>query len=88
MQWQIQAGNITTNLKVKVDCALPALSVMNAVTWKCHLDDSAKGRYDMILGRYLLTELGLNFKLSDHIIKADDGIFTEYTMPMVDLGTY
>ena len=55
MQWHIKVGNITTNLKVKVDFTLPTVSATNVVTWKCHMDDSAKGRYDMILGRYLLT---------------------------------
>ena len=53
MQWQMQAGNITTNFKVKIDFTLPTLSATNVVTWKCHVYESARGRYDMILGRYL-----------------------------------
>ena len=88
IQWHTQAGNITTNLKVEVDFTLTELSVMNIVTWKCHVDESAKGRYDMILGRDLLTELGLNLKFSDHVIISNDGHFKGYTSPMVDLGTY
>ena len=52
------------------------------------MDDSAKGRYDMILGIHLLTELGLNIKFSEHVIKADDGHFKGSTTPMVDLGTH
>ena len=44
MQRHTQAGNITTNLKVKVDFTLRALSVTNVVTWKFHGDESAKGR--------------------------------------------
>ena len=48
-QWHTQAGNTTTKLKVKVDFTLPALNATNSVTWKCHVDDSAKGRYDMII---------------------------------------
>ena len=55
MQWYTQAGNITNDLKVKVYFTLPALSATNIVTWKCHVDESAKGRYNMILGRDLLT---------------------------------
>ena len=47
MQWHIQAGNITTNIKGKVDFTLPSLSVMNTMTWKCHVYDSAKARYDI-----------------------------------------
>ena len=44
MQWHTQAGNITTNIKVKVDFTLPALRATNVVTWRCHIDDSVKGR--------------------------------------------
>ena len=55
MQWKTQTGNITINHKVDVELILPALIVTNVVTWKCHVDESAKGRYDMILGRNLLT---------------------------------
>ena len=44
MKWSTQAGNITTNLKVKIYYTLPALSATNSVTWNCHLDESAKGR--------------------------------------------
>ena len=58
------------------------------MTWEYHVDDSAKGGYDVILGRDLLTELGLNLKLSEHVIEAEDGTFKGYTTPMVDLGTY
>ena len=42
----------------------------------------------MILGWELLTELILNLKLSEHVIKAYDGPFKGSTTPMVDLGTY
>ena len=55
MQWHMQAVNMTTSLKIKVDFTLTALSAMNVVMWIFHVDDSAKSRYDMILGRYLLT---------------------------------
>ena len=60
MQWNTQAGDITTNIKVNVDFTLPILSATNVVTWKFHVDDCAKGKYNMILGRDILTELGLN----------------------------
>ena len=88
MQWNTQAGNIRTNLKVKIYFNLRTLSATNVLTWRCHVDYSAKGRYDMILGQNLLTELGLNLKRSKHVIKADYGHFDGSTTPMVDLGTY
>ena len=42
----------------------------------------------MILGRNILTELGLNFKFSEHVIKDDDGPFKGSTTSVVNLGTY
>ena len=55
MQYNTQAGNITTNLKVKVDFTLSALSATDVVMCNCHVDDSTKVRYDIILGIDLLT---------------------------------
>ena len=55
MQQYMQAGNITTNLKFEVDSTLSELIAMDVVTYKCHVDDSTKGRYKMILRRYILT---------------------------------
>ena len=55
MQWHTHAMNFNTNLKVKIDLTLPTLSTTNVVTRICHADDSTKGRYDIILGQYLLT---------------------------------
>ena len=52
------------------------------------MDEYAKDRYDMILGRYLLIELVLNIKFSEHFIKVDNETFHGSTTPMVDLGTY
>ena len=42
----------------------------------------------MILGGNLLKELGLDLKLSEHVIVADYGPFKGYTIPMVDLDKY
>ena len=88
MQWYTEAGKITTYPKVKIDFALPELSATKIVTWNCHMDESAKDRYDIILSRYLLTALGLNLELYYHVIKADDVPIKGSEAPMVYLGTY
>ena len=88
MQWHTQARKITTNIKVKIDFILPELSATKIVMWNFHMDDFAKGRYDMILGRDILTALGINLKLSDHVIEACYGPFKGNTATMIDLGTY
>ena len=71
MQCHTEVGNITTNFKVKIYFTLPELSVMKTVTRNFHVDDSDKGRYDMILGIDLLIALLLNIKLYEHITEAD-----------------
>ena len=63
MQWHTQAGIISTDLKVRIDFNLPEYSVKKIMKWECHMDDFSNGRFDMILDRYLLTELVLNIKL-------------------------
>ena len=57
MQWNTQSGNVAKSMRVKIDFTLHELRVTNIVTRNCHVDESAKGRYEMILGRDLLTEL-------------------------------
>ena len=42
----------------------------------------------MMLEQGILTELGFNLKLSEHVIKADDVPFNKSTSPVVDSGTY
>ena len=52
------------------------------------MDESAKERYYIILGRYLLTAAVLNLKFPDSVIEVDDGTFKGYTEPMVDMDKY
>ena len=72
MQLHIQVGNITTNLKVRIYFTLPELSAAKIVMWNCHVGDSSKVMYGVILGLDLLTLLVLILRLSEHIIEADD----------------
>ena len=55
MKWHTQAENINTDNKVNIDFTLPALSAKNVMTQECHVDGFSKGRYNIILGRDLLT---------------------------------
>ena len=49
-----QDEKITTNIKATVYLTSPTLSTTNVVAWNFHVDDSDKGRYNMILSRDLL----------------------------------
>ena len=88
LKWHTQARDITTKLKDKKYFTLPELCATEIMTWNCHVNDSAKGRYDMILGRDILKTLGLNLKLFYYVIESDYGYFKELTPHMVDLGMY
>ena len=87
MKWHTQVGNITTNMRVKIDFTLPGFIVTKIVTCYCHVDEFSKVRYNINLGRYQLEELGLNLKWSENIIVADDGLLKVSSEAMVDLGT-
>ena len=52
-QWHTQAGNITTNIKVKIYLTLSEFSAKTIVAWNCHINGSDKGMYDMILSKYI-----------------------------------
>ena len=58
------------------------------MTWNCHMDDYAKGRYAIILRIDLLTYLALNLKFSYNDIEVYGGTFKESTATIFDLGTY
>ena len=88
IQWHKQANNITTNIKVKIDFTLPKISATKIVTWDFHVDESDKGRCYTILGRDILTALGLNLEFSKYFIKEYYGPLKGSMAPMVDLGTY
>ena len=62
MKWHTQTGNITTNMKVKIYLTLLEFSTTKIVTWECHMYESTKVRYNMILGIYVLKALRLIFK--------------------------
>ena len=48
MQCNTQSSIITTNIKVKIYFNLPEIRATKNVTWNCHVDETAKGRYDII----------------------------------------
>ena len=42
----------------------------------------------MILGRYLLTNLGLDFRISEHATAGGDRSYEGFMAPMVNMSTY
>ena len=73
--------------KANIDFCLPELSATKIVLWKCHIDNKNNSRYDMILGRYLLTALGLDVKFSKFFI-GGEWPYEGGLAPMVYLSNY
>ena len=48
--------------------SLTAIFAIKMVTWKFNVDETTNGRYDMIIGIYLLNKLGLGLKFSNDVI--------------------
>ena len=86
--WETQSGKFTKSKKVNVEFYLPEFGATKIVTWKCHIAKSKNSMYDMILGRYLLTTLGLDIKLSENIILGGNGTFKGCSAPMVYFSTH
>ena len=55
------------------------------VTWECHIDEFDIDRYDMILGRDLITARGMVIKFSERVISGVDGTYEGCLAPIVDV---
>ena len=56
------------------------------MTWLFQVDDSTESRYYIILARYILTYLLLDFKFCKHVISGGDILYEGLISPMVDMG--
>ena len=74
--WSTKAGNFRTTKTCKLNFVLPAFHEHRNISWTAFVDEADKlsSRYDMIIGRDLLDELGMNFLFSTNLM--------EWTMPV------
>ena len=79
--WSTKAGSFKTTKTYKINFILPAFHEKRNISWTAFVDESEKesSRYDMIIGRDLLEELGINFLFSEQMMEWDNA-----TTPMQD----
>jgi hypothetical protein len=79
--WITKAGTFETNRKVKCQFTLPDFHQGKDISWTMFVDesDTKLNTYDMIIGRDLLHELGIDLLFSTREMKWDQG-----TVPMRD----
>ena len=71
--WTTKACTFTTTRKVKLNFILPEFHPNREINWEMYGDESKpkKSSYDMIIGRDLLFELGINFLFDQQIMTWD-----------------
>ncbi len=79
--WSTKAGSFRTTKTCKLNFTLPAFHEHRNISRKAFVDETDKlsSRYDMIIGRDLLDELGMNFLFSSNLMEWDNA-----STPMLD----
>ena len=66
--WETQARKFTISKKVNVYFCLPEFCATKIFPFKCQVDNKTNIKYDMILGRDLLTALRMDLKFSETLL--------------------
>ena len=83
-KWTTKGGVFSTDSECTVPFYIADSSTQKLINWTCHIDTSdrsASSNYDMMIGKDLLNELGIDIKFSSGTLKWED---TE--VPMRDFG--
>jgi hypothetical protein len=71
-KWKTFGGTFTTNYESLLDFKFPEISTSKVVTWQAHVDDktsSKESAYDMIMGMYLMTSIGITVDCEQKCIR-------------------
>ena len=71
-QWSTTAGVLTTNTKTPTSFSFPELHANKLINQPLHVVDLNIDRYDMIIGRDLISSLGIDIHGADMTIHWDD----------------
>ncbi len=73
LSWTTKAGTFNTKGSCKIQFSLPELHTDRVVEYNAHVDSTPTDqcRYDMIIGRDLMKEIGIDLLFSEEAIKWD-----------------
>jgi len=85
-KWTTKAGEFSTHRKCEITFTLPALHKHREITWKCYVDESdpEANSYDLIIGRDLMHEIGIDICFSAAEVRWDNA---SIPMQSVDKST-
>ena len=78
-QWTTKAGSFNTSRKAMVSFILSELQPEKTITWEFHVDEGRTTHYDLLIGRDLLNEVGIDLLFSSKCISWEG-----HTTPMKD----
>ena len=80
--WSTKAGHFRTKYKCEIKFKMPAFYAHRDIEWDSYVETSSpvENRYDLIIGRDLLQELGIDLLFSENLIKWDTA-----TIPMTSM---
>ena len=66
-KWQTKGGTFKTNKTCTINFNMPLFHKHRDITWTAHVDESPQyhSKYDLIIGRDLLIELGIDLNFSN-----------------------
>ena len=77
VRWSTQGCDFYTNPKFKVGIVIPKLYATKIITWNFHVDDlQGNHKYNMMLGRDILSEPKIDLRFSNNIIRGNGGAYT------------
>jgi len=69
-KWTTPAGELTTKKSCRAKFIMPELHDNRVIEWNFHVTKSI-GAYDMIIGRDMLEDLGIDIRFSDKTVEWD-----------------
>ena len=69
--WSTPAGQLKTTSKVKAQFTIPELQEKKLLEWNVHVAENM-GAYDMIIGRDIMTFLGIDIRFSSRMVVWDE----------------
>ena len=96
VNWTTKAGSFATTRQCVVSLKLPALHADKVITWNYYVDEQQSTHYDIILGRDVLTEVGIDLLFSERKITwegssipmGDPSLFKHKTIKQLELETF
>ena len=84
--WSTKGGNFSTSGKCWANITLPALHEHQVITWNCYVDNSdpESCNYDLIIGRDLMLEIGIDLCFSSTEIRWDNASIPMQSVDKLD----